>query len=758
MPELFVELLSEEIPARMQRRAAEDLRRLVTDHLVDAGLTYEGAYASATPRRLVLSVHGLPARSPDRTEERRGPRVGAPEKAIAGFVRAAGLASIEDAVVVSDPKKGEHYLARTNVPGRAAQEVCGEAIASAVRRFPWPVSMRWGKASVEEDALRWVRPLTSIVATFGAENEDPDIVPVALPVPVGDVTVGHRVHAPDAFRVRRLSDYASALERAYVTVDIDRRRETILADARDAVFALGLELVEDDGLLEEVAGLVEWPVVHVGRFDEAALELPDEVIRLTIRENQKCFVTRDPQAGRLANTFVLVANIEASDGGAAVIAGNERVVRARLADARFFWEQDRRLTLAEHAQKLKAVTFHEKLGSQWERVERIATLAREIAPSVGADPDLAEQAARLAKADLGTLMVGEFPELQGYVGRRYAEAEGLAPEVAAAIEEHYAPQGPSDAVPTAPVSVAVALADKVDALASLWIAGGKPTGSSDAFGLRRAALGVLRLTAGNELRLNFVEEDAATPNGILPSALRPWRNTSVLADYRANESREGANRTRSDVPFENSSIEEPSLSAFVGRAVENAFDIPLEGEEDPGPVHELKHFVIDRYAAIQRDQGVPYDVVLAIAPHVRALDFVDVANRITALQTFLASPDGATLLAGYKRAVNILRAEAKKDGRQITGAPDLSKLTEAAELRLAEAIETARTQVAEAVAREDYTAAMTHIAALREPVDEFFDNVMVNADDPDVRMNRLRLLAALREVTRQVADFSAISG
>ena len=725
MPELFVELLSEEIPARMQRRAAEDLRRLVTDHLVDAGLTYEGAYASATPRRLVLSVHGLPARSPDRTEERRGPRVGAPEKAIAGFVRAAGLASIEDAVVVSDPKKGDHYLARTNVPGRAAQEVCGEAIASAVRRFPWPVSMRWGKASVEEDALRWVRPLTSIVATFGAENEDPDIVPVALPVPVGDVTVGHRVHAPDAFRVRRLSDYASALERAYVTVDIDRRRETILADARDAVFALGLELVEDDGLLEEVAGLVEWPVVHVGRFDEAALELPDEVIRLTIRENQKCFVTRDPQAGRLANTFVLVANIEASDGGAAVIAGNERVVRARLADARFFWEQDRRLTLAEHAQKLKAVTFHEKLGSQWERVERIATLAREIAPSVGADPDLAEQAARLAKADLGTLMVGEFPELQGYVGRRYAEVEGLAPEVAAAIEEHYAPQGPSDAVPTAPVSVAVALADKAHSVCGLWLAGGAPTGSSDAFGLRRAALGILRLVIENEFRLTLVSSRSDVPS-LLGMAI------DKLPD-----------RLRSDYAREH------HPEAGVAAVDNGSF---------------LFGFFRERLSVRMRDEDVAPDVfssafeVGQFGEHGQSIDPADLIRRINALKSFLASADGKTLLAGYKRATNIVRAEETKDGVAVSGDPDPAKLSKPAELRLANAIQTARMQVADAVAREDYTAAMTHLAKLREPVDEFFDNVMVNADDPDVRLNRLRLLAALREVTRQVADFSAISG
>ncbi len=490
MPELFVELLSEEIPARLQRRAADDLRRLVTGHLVDAGLIYEGAYATATPRRLVLSVAGLPPRSPDRIEERRGPRVGAPDKAIDGFVRAAGFASIAEATVESDAKKGEFYVARTTVPGRPAIELAGEAIAEAVRRFPWPASMRWGAASSDPAALRWVRPLTSIVATFGAENEDPDIVPVPLAdVPVGDTTVGHRVHAPEPIRVRRLGDYRASLERAHVVVDLDRRRDQILHDARDKVFALGLELVEDEALLEEVAGLVEWPVVLVGRFDEASLALPDEVIRLTIRENQKCFVTRDPATGGLATAFVLTANLDAADGGAAIVAGNERVVRARLADARFFWEQDRRLTLDEHARQLASVTFHEKLGSQADRVERIAALARRIAPAVGADPDVAERAARLAKADLVTQMVGEFPELQGYMGRRYAEEEGLPADVAAAIEEHYAPQGPGDAVPRAPTSVAVALADKFDQLSR----SGPPAssrrvrGTPSAFGVRRSA-------------------------------------------------------------------------------------------------------------------------------------------------------------------------------------------------------------------------------------------------------------------------------
>lgn len=706
MPELFVELLCEEIPARMQRRAADDLRRLVTGALVEAGLTYEGAMASATPRRLVLSVAGLPARSPDRSDERRGPRVDAPQKALAGFVRAAGLASIEEAEIVSDPKKGDFYLARTRVPGRPTIEIAADAIAGAVRRFPWPVSMRWGAASVDPGSLRWVRPLTSIVATFGAENEDPDIVPVDLAgVPVGDVTVGHRIHAPEPIRVRRLSDYKMALEKARVVVDLDRRRDQILHDARDRAFALGLELVEDEGLLEEVAGLVEWPVVLVGRFTEAALDLPDEVIRLTIRENQKCFVTRDPATERLANAFILAANLEASDGGAAIVAGNERVVNARLADARFFWEQDVKILLEEHAKKLAGVTFHEKLGGQAERVERIAALAREVAPAVGADPDMAERAARLAKADLVTQMVGEFPELQGYMGRRYAEAQGEPAAVAAAIEEHYSPVGPSDAVPARPIADAVALADRIDLLSSFWAIGEKPTGSKDPFALRRAALGLIRIVLEKGYRLKLADE------------------------YRSAQMRLRG-------------------QAFVW------FDPPAEDPHDPS---DFLAFIADRLKVQLREQGAPYDLVDAVFALSHRDDLVDITNRIAALRDFLATEDGATLMAGYRRAVNIVRAEEKKTG-PVAGEPDPAALAEPEEKALADAVAFARSGVADAVAREDYAAAMARLAALRAPVDAFFEAVLVNAEDPALRMNRLRLLKALQEVTLQVADFSQISG
>lgn len=727
MPELFVELLSEEIPARMQRRAAEDLKRLVTNHLVDAGLVYEGATAGATPRRLFLSVSGLPARSADRTEERRGPRVGAPERALEGFLRAAGLSSIEEAEIVADPRKGDYYLARTRIPGRPAIEIAGEAIAEAVRAFPWPKSMRWGADSVDPGSLRWVRPLTSVVATFGAENEDPDVVPVDLAgVPVGDTTVGHRFHAPDRFRVRRLDDYRTELERRKVVADMDRRRDQILHDAKDRAFALGLELVEDEGLLEEVAGLVEWPVVLVGRFDESALELPDEVIRLTIRENQKCFVTRDAATGRLANAFILTANLETADHGAAIVAGNERVVRARLSDARFFYETDRKTPLREHGLKLHAVTFHERLGSQADRVARIAALASRIAPLVGADPDAAATAAELAKADLATGMVGEFPELQGYIGRRYAEAEGHAPEIAAAIEEHYRPLGPGDACPSAPVSIAVALADKADQIVALWLAGERPTGSGDPYGLRRAALGIIRLILENGLRVAIRQPGTVEGYGLLGKAREELRHLPLHAEAE---------------------------KAFFKEHTGNEVDLSAAWLQ----ASEQVDFILERFIVQQREAGVPAEIVRAIIPVLATVDLVDVTRRIAALQGFLATDDGANLMTGYRRAANILRAE-EKDGETFAADPDPAHLTTDHDQRLAAAIAKARAAVAAAVAAEDYRGAMEAIAGLRAPVDAFFDNVRVNDENPDVRTNRLRLLAALREVTRQVADFSQIPG
>lgn len=745
MPELFLELLSEEIPARMQRKAADDLRRLVTDALVDAGLTYEGAYHSATPRRLVLSVSGLPARSADRTEERKGPRVGAPDKAVDGFLRAAGLQSVEEADIVFDPKKGDYYMARTTKPGRPTIDVAADIIPAAITKFPWPVSMRWGAQSVEEGALRWVRPLTSIIATFGAENEDPDIVPFAVPgVPVADTTVGHRFHAPDTIRVRRLDDYQKSLFDARVVVDFDRRRDQILHDARDRVFALGLELVEDDRLLDEVAGLVEWPVVLIGRFDEATLSLPDEVIRLTIRENQKCFVTRDAATGRLANAFVLTANTEAVDGGEAIIAGNERVVRARLADARFFYDTDLKVPLATHGAKLGAVTFHERLGTQADRVERIARLARFLAPHVGADPDKAETAARLAKADLATGMVGEFPELQGYMGRNYALAQGVDPHVAEAIEHHYAPLGPSDSVPTDPVSVAVGLADKADTLLAFWVIDEKPTGSGDPYGLRRAAIGLIRTILNNKVRLPLLQMMLVPFLALLQQRASLFnQRTEAMAETMAERgaSLNTVARFLSDMSFPGSpeDVREDVIDFYA-----EVFD-------------SLHAFLIGRLKVQLREEGARHDLVDAVFALEGQDDLVDVTRRIAALGAFLSTDDGANLMSGFRRAANILRAEEKKDG-PTTGSVDTSHLSEAEEIALHERIEAARKEVTDAVQAEDYEASMRALAALRAPVDDFFETVMVNAPEPSVRLNRLRLLAAFRDVTREVADFSQISG
>src|SRR5262245_59834904 len=505
MPDLLIELFSEEIPARMQPRAAEDLRKLVTDRLVEAGLVYEGAKAFATPRRLALTVQGVPAHQPDVKEERKGPRIGSNEGAIKGFLKAAGLTSIDQAKVQPD-KKGDFYVAVIEKKGRAAIDVIGEIVPAVVKCFPWPKSMRWGEASAKSGALGWVRPLHSIVATFGPETEDPEIVPFAVDgIAAGDVTRGHRFLAPETIKVRRFDDYVAKLEKAKVVLDPERRKQSILADAKNLAFAQGFELVEDEGLLTEVAGLVEWPVVLMGTFEEAFLAIPPEVIRTTIRNNQKCFVLRDLRSETLANRFILISNTEAADGGKAIVAGNERVIRARLSDAKFFYETDLKIRLEERLPKFKDIIFHEKLGTQEQRIERIARLATEIAPLVGADVEKAKTAALLCKTDLLTEVVGEFPEVQGTMGKYYALAQKEDPSVAAALEDHYKPAGPKDRVPSDPVSIAVALADKIDTLTGFWSIDEKPTGSKDPYALRRAALGVIRIVLDNGLRLNLLK-------------------------------------------------------------------------------------------------------------------------------------------------------------------------------------------------------------------------------------------------------------
>ncbi len=751
MPDLLLELFSEEIPARMEAAAADSLRKLVTDALVERGLLYEGAKAFVTPRRLALAVHGLPAAQPDRHEERKGPRVGAPQAAIDGFLKAAGLASLDEASIESDPKKGQFYVARIHRHGRPTPEVIAEIVPEIVRAFPWPKSMRWGKASAQAGSLRWVRPLQSILCTFGPETEEPEVVRFEIDgLASGDTTRGHRFLASGPIRVRRLEDYLAKLEAAKVVADRERRKDIILADAKDLALAQGLELVEDAGLLDEIAGLVEWPVVLMGAFDPAFLDVPDEVIRATIRANQKCFVLRDPATGRLASRFVLVSNLAASDGGAAIVAGNERVIRARLSDAKFFWETDRKtnatVPLEERLAKFGNVTFHEKLGSQLERIRRIAALARELAPLVGADPDLAEQAALYAKSDLRTEVVGEFPEVQGLMGRYYAELEGLPAEIAAAADEHYKPQGPTDRVPTAPVSVAVALADKLDTLVGFWAIDEKPTGSKDPFALRRAALGVVRIVLENGVRLNLSRlllGQILTGVDVSVERRREGDMLDTVVDVRFGRRLVSAMHLgKSGVSYEQAQADVKDVGQAFAR--DTAAD--------------LLAFFADRLKVHLRESGARHDLVDAVFALPGQDDLLLVVKRVEALSRFLATQDGKNLLAGTKRAANILRIEEKKDGASYDAAPDAALFVEAEERALADAIAAATPVIDARLADEDVEGAMAAIAGLRAPVDAFFEKVTVNAAEPALRANRLNLLGAIRRVTRAIADFERIEG
>ncbi|MCZ7498419.1 glycine--tRNA ligase subunit beta [Agrobacterium sp. ST15.13.015] len=717
MPDLLLELRSEEIPARMQRKAAGDLKKLVTDALVERGLTYEGAREYWTPRRLTLDIRGLNARSADVREEKKGPRTDANEKAIEGFLRGAGLNDISEAQVVSDPKKGDFYIAIINKPGRPAEEIIAEVMPGIIRSFPWPKSMRSGPASMPKgssyagiegkgsESLRWVRPLQSIVCLFGPEHDETQVIPFAIDgIVAGNVTYGHRFHAPGPITVRRFEDYVSSLEKAKVVLDAERRKDIILHDAKDLAFANGLELVEDEGLLEEVSGLVEWPQVLMGTFEEDYLQIPAEIIRLTIKTNQKCFVTRNQGAEEgLSNRFILISNIEASDGGKEIIHGNGKVVRARLSDARHFWTRDQgdlpdletlkdsaakfgldlNKPLDQRMAKLDAlnVTFHAKLGTQGERVARIRELAKALAPVVGADADLVDRAVVLAKADLRTEAVGEFPELQGLMGRKYATLQGENESVAAAIEDHYKPQGPSDRLPADKVAITVALADKLDTLVGFWAIDEKPTGSKDPFALRRAALGVVRILLEKNVRL-------------------------------------------------------PLLSVA----------------KDP----DLLSFFHDRLKVYLRDLGARYDLIDAVLTP-ESDDLLMIARRVEALTAFITGEDGRNLLAGAKRATQLLAAEEKKGTVVADGvSEELLKLD--AEKALYAAIKTASADAAKAVAGEDLRSAMQALSTLRAPVDKFFEDVLVNDEDVAIRANRLALLKAIREATGTVADFSKITG
>ncbi|MFN4230035.1 glycine--tRNA ligase subunit beta [Parvibaculum sp.] len=672
MSELLLELFSEEIPARMQKRAGEDLVRLVTDALKQAGVEGKNARAYTTPRRLALVIDGLPEKTPDVKEERKGPKVGAPQQAIDGFLRAAGLSSIDEATVQED-KKGAFYVAVTEKKGRATADVIAEIVPAIARAFPWPKSMRWGAGT-----LRWVRPLHSILCILGGK-----VVPFEVDgIKSGDKTRGHRFMSSAEFAVKDFTDYDMKLFDAKVVLDPAKRANFIHEGAKALASAEGLTLVEDEALLHEVAGLVEWPVPLIGFIDDEFMSVPQEVLTSTMRANQKYFALHDAH-GKLAPRFIVVANLEAEDGGKAIVNGNERVLRARFADARFLWDQDRKQTLTSRLPKLKEVVFHAKLGTVHDKAMRIGKLAEALAPFVpGADAEKARVAGELAKADLTSQMVYEFPELQGLMGAYYARNDGLGDDIADAIAEHYSPLGPSDDVPSTPLGKVVALADKIDTLAGFWAIDEKPTGSKDPYALRRAALGVIRIVLETGLRIR--------------------------------------------------------LLSFTGA--------------------DLLSFFADRLKVYLRDRGARHDLVDAVFALEGQDDLVLIVKRVEALSDFLSTEDGANLLAGYKRAVNILRIEEKKDGQSYDAAPDAKLLAEPEEKALAAAIETAAKDAKAAVAKEDFAAAMSALANLRAPVDAFFDKVTVNADDAAVRANRLKLLAQIRAALHEVADFSKVEG
>ena len=681
--ELLLELFSEEIPARMQKRARDDLARMLGEKLKAAGLDFDEIRTYATPRRLAAVVEGLPKRSPDVKDERKGPRIGAPDKAIKGFLKSSGLRSVDEAEVRED-KKGNYYVALIEQPGREAAEVVAEIVPEIVRTFPWPKAMRWGAGK-----LRWVRPLHTILCLLDSKVVDFDVDGIKS----GNTTFGHRFMAPDRFAVKDSADYEAKLRKAFVILDSDVRASVILDAAQARSHEHGFELVEDVGLLAENAGLTEWPVPLLGSFDESYLKVPPEVLATFMRAHQKCFAVS--KGDELANRFVLVANLEAEDGGTSITQGNERVIAARLADAKFFFDQDLKIPLETRVPQLRDITFHEKLGTQYERIQRIFHLARELAPIIGADPDDAERAGILAKADLVSDMVGEFPELQGIMGRYYALDQDERPAVANAIADHYRPIGPMDEVPTAPVSIAVALADKLDTLVGFWAINEKPTGSKDPYALRRAALGVIRIVLENNVRLPLL---------LVVQAQLP----------EATESKDTVTRS-------------------------------------------LLDFFADRLKIYLRDQGARHDLVDAVFA-LGGDDLLMIVRRVEALGRFLDTDDGANLLAGTKRAANILRIEEKKDKRSYDEAPDATLLEAPEEKALAKAVDEVERAAAKAIDGENFEAAMTAMAELRAPVDAFFDAVTVNVDAPKLRENRLRLLNRIRNTTKTVADFSKIAG
>ncbi|MFN3279530.1 MAG: glycine--tRNA ligase subunit beta [Paracoccus hibiscisoli] len=770
MPDLLIELFSEEIPARMQARARADLQRLVTDGLVEAGLTYASAGAFSTPRRLTLTVEGLTAHSPTTREERKGPRLDAPEKALEGFLRSTGLT--RDQLEARDDKKGQVWFATLTREGRPASAIVAEVLDSAIRNFPWPKSMRWGSGS-----LRWVRPLHSILCIL-SDEAGAETVPLTIDgITAGNTTRGHRFMAPDAFPVSGFDDYAAKLRRAFVMLDASEREAAIRTQADTLAFARGWQIVPDEALLSEVAGLVEWPVPLMGVIEDRFLALPPEVLQTSMKEHQKFFSARNPKTGRIEG-FVTVANIETPDDGATILAGNQRVLAARLSDAAFFWENDLREAksgMSAWAEGLKSVTFHNKLGSQADRIARIAALAREIAPLVGADPDQADRAARLAKLDLRSAMVGEFPELQGTMGRYYALEAGEPEAVADAARDHYSPLGPSDAVPTAPVSVAVALADKIDTLTGFWAIDEKPTGSKDPYALRRAALGVIRLACSTNHPIKLAPIILSQTHDLLqyPSIrsfadmmrgigcivdtephLEESYNSLELLEYHRGSLSE-ANKIRLDTHVTETPINVLTLKGAIERA---AGWSNFTRDEALRKTSDLLSFLHDRLKVHLRDQGIRHDIIDAVLAQDGNDDLVQVVNRATALNDMLKTEDGKNLTQGLKRAGNILAQAEDKDGVEYSFGADPKFAETDAERALFAALDTAEPAIRQAMAAQDFPAAMSAIAALRTPIDAFFTAVQVNTDSQVLRRNRLNLLSRIREAGRQIADFTRIEG
>lgn len=761
MADLLIELFSEEIPARMQARACDDLKKLMTDGMVEAGLTYASAAAFATPRRLCLTVEGLLDASPRTVEERKGPRADAPEKAIEGFLRGAGLT--RDDLEERDTPKGAILFAKITKEGRPAAQIIAEVLEQSIRNFPWPKSMRWGSGS-----LKWVRPLHSILCILSRED-GAEVVPLEVDgIASGNTTRGHRFLAPDEITVNGFDDYTAKLKRAFVVLDSAERRDTIWHDATNVAFASGMEVVEDAGLLAEVAGLVEWPVVLMGRIGDAFLDLPPEVLQTSMKEHQKFFSVRNPKTGRIER-FITVANRTTADEGVTILAGNEKVLSARLADAKFFWDNDLRVAksgagMGAWVENLKNVTFHNKLGTQAELIERMAVLARELAPMVGAEPQAAEQAARIAKADLSSEMVYEFPELQGLMGRYYAEAAGFSDEIAAAAEEHYAPLGPSDDVPTAPVSVAVALAEKIDKLTGFWAIDEKPTGSRDPFALRRAALGVIRLIDHRYISAPLLEIICQRigywiHNNVADKVIAVSLEKSDLADLYEYVSEkippvdpDAFNR----ISAENwvarlVSIKSNDLDAFVRVANE------LKRKEK-SIAEDLLAFLHDRLKVYLKDQGIRHDIIDACIAMPQNDDLTLLVKRARALSDTLKTDDGENLLQAFKRANNILTQAEDADGVEYSFGADVKFAETDEERALFAALDAAEATIKPAMEQQDFTTAMSAMAGLRPALDAFFDTVQINTDNGAIRRNRLNLLSRIRTLCTSVADLTRIDG